>query len=241
MKQYERSELKVLQEGRFLRLCEISYQPVLGDLTSPSKPKVKGVGGRKWEMSQRTTRQVPLELYRRTPVPFAIDSVEICAFLRRSEETSLILVAQYRPPLDALVLEFPAGLIDPGENVRSAALRELKEETGYAATEEDITSVTDPLCYEPGLTDSCGEFVRILVDGDKKENHNPKQQLDDGEDIEVILLPIHSKKSDAEGDTPLQALEKLLKGKYDTQRRIIIDARLYMFLDGLSLTRAMRW
>ena len=33
-----------------------------------------------------------------------------------------------------LTLELPAGLIDPGESPAAAALRELKEETGYAAT-----------------------------------------------------------------------------------------------------------
>ena len=43
----------------------------------------------------------------------------------------LVILRQYRPPLDAYVLEFPAGLIDPGESGATTAVRELLEETGY--------------------------------------------------------------------------------------------------------------
>ena len=43
----------------------------------------------------------------------------------------LVLIRQYRPPADGVVLEFPAGLIDEGETPEAAALRELREETGY--------------------------------------------------------------------------------------------------------------
>ena len=44
---------------------------------------------------------------------------------------SLVMVRQYRHNLKRHVLEFPAGLVDDGEGVETAALRELLEETGY--------------------------------------------------------------------------------------------------------------
>ena len=48
----------------------------------------------------------------------------------------LIIVRQFRPPTGRLVYEFPAGLINPGEDPCEAAVRELKEETGYVGTVE---------------------------------------------------------------------------------------------------------
>ena len=45
----------------------------------------------------------------------------------------LLLVAVYRPPVDAWSLEFPAGMIDPGETPVEAGRRELLEETGFTA------------------------------------------------------------------------------------------------------------
>ena len=44
---------------------------------------------------------------------------------------SLVLIEQFRVPFETEVLEFPAGLIDPGETPEQAACRELAEETGY--------------------------------------------------------------------------------------------------------------
>ena len=42
----------------------------------------------------------------------------------------VVLIRQFRYPLGGYVYELPAGLVDPGENYHTAAIRELKEETG---------------------------------------------------------------------------------------------------------------
>lgn len=49
------------------------------------------------------------------------------------EEDRLLLVRQYRYPLQGELLELPAGKLDPGETPEQGAARELAEETGYAA------------------------------------------------------------------------------------------------------------
>ena len=53
----------------------------------------------------------------------------------------MILQKQYRPPIDKVVIEVPAGLIDPGETAEQAAVRELKEETGYVGEVTESTPI----------------------------------------------------------------------------------------------------
>lgn len=54
----------------------------------------------------------------------------------------IVLIAQYRAPVDAVVVEIPAGKLDKeGEDRRAAAVRELAEETGYVA--HDLIHLTD--------------------------------------------------------------------------------------------------
>lgn len=55
------------------------------------------------------------------------------AILALDEADNVALVRQYRYPLHGLLLELPAGKLDPGEDHRPAALRELSEETGLEA------------------------------------------------------------------------------------------------------------
>ncbi|MGF7087927.1 ADP-ribose pyrophosphatase [Kroppenstedtia sanguinis] len=52
-----------------------------------------------------------------------------------TEEGKIVLVRQYRKPLEREILELPAGKLEPGEEPADCARRELEEETGYRATE----------------------------------------------------------------------------------------------------------
>lgn len=61
--------------------------------------------------------------------------------LNHSTGPELLLQKQYRPPIDKVVIEVPAGLIDAGETVEECAVRELKEETGYVGVAEQTSSV----------------------------------------------------------------------------------------------------
>lgn len=50
-----------------------------------------------------------------------------------------MLQKQFRPPINKVVIEIPAGLVDAGESAAESAVRELKEETGYVGTvTEDV-------------------------------------------------------------------------------------------------------
>lgn len=50
----------------------------------------------------------------------------------RDDRGSLLMVRQYRKPIERALLEVPAGGVEPGESPEESAWRELREETGYA-------------------------------------------------------------------------------------------------------------
>ncbi len=53
-------------------------------------------------------------------------------------ENKVILILQYRIPVTSWVLECPAGQIDASESPSEAAVRELREETGYPINQADL-------------------------------------------------------------------------------------------------------
>ncbi|KAL0049573.1 hypothetical protein WJX82_005166 [Trebouxia sp. C0006] len=135
--------------------------------------------GRKrlWESAERTTRAAS-----------GCDAVAIIAKVRsKSEPLRIILEAQYRPSQDAMVVEMPAGLIDEGEDATQAAVRELKEETGYSGK---VTAVSEPCFSDPGMTNSNMQWAVVDVDADAPENANVKPELEPGEFIDVFLAPL---------------------------------------------------
>jgi len=60
---------------------------------------------------------------------------ESVAILPELDEEHIMLIKQYRPATGKHIYEVPAGVVEPGESVREAALRELEEELGYRAAE----------------------------------------------------------------------------------------------------------
>ena len=95
-----------------------------------------------------------------------------------------LLIRQFRPPTGKCVIEFPAGLIDPGESVEDTALRELYEETGYRGR---ITRTLPWCCSSPGMT---GEsFATAFMEIDEAQYPAPPEQhLEDSEDIELFAV-----------------------------------------------------
>lgn len=70
------------------------------------------------------------------------DGTVIYAVLKDDPE-KIVLVRQYRYPINKYIYELPAGLIDEGETSEQTAIREMKEETGL--TFEPFTDYDDCL------------------------------------------------------------------------------------------------
>lgn len=77
------------------------------------------------------------------------------AVIALNSAKELILVEQYRKPLELSILEIPAGKIEPNEKPENTALRELEEETGY--TTKKLRYITS-FYTSPGFAD---EIIHI--------------------------------------------------------------------------------
>lgn len=94
----------------------------------------------------------------------------------------VVLIRQYRYPLGDYVYEFPAGLVEEGEETAAAGIREMYEETGLTFTPVDASSYSRPFFTTIGMTDeSCGT-VFGYCSGEPTSVHEEAS-----EEIQVIL------------------------------------------------------
>ena len=98
------------------------------------------------------------------------------------EKDKVVLIRQYRYPLGGYVYEFPAGLVEDGEDMHTAAIREMYEETGLVFSPVEAGSYSRPFFTTVGMTDeSCGT-VFGYCSGTPTNIHQ-----ESGEDIQVVI------------------------------------------------------
>ena len=104
--------------------------------------------------------------------------------VRKEEPDKIVLLRQYRYPLNDYIYELPAGLVEEEETPAQAAVREMKEETGLTLTvyEGGQAYYRRPFFLAQGFSDESGCMIFGTASGcigtDGQE---------DSEDIEVIL------------------------------------------------------
>lgn len=192
-----------LEQGKWIQTRKLNYKDPKGQ-------------DRVWEMAIRTTRSETTN----------IDGVAIVALLNHPDKKKgIVLTKQFRPPVENVVIELPAGLIDPNESVETTAIRELIEETGYHGTFKSLTEKTVDLVSDPGLTNANMAMAYVDVDLSDPKNVNPKAQLEEGEFIDTFVVPV---------DSLLDELHRLAKDE-----DCVIDARLYHFAVGIDLAKSI--
>lgn len=98
-----------------------------------------------------------------------------------TEDDEVVLVHQYRHGTNQVHLEIPGGLVDPGEEPETAAVRELLEETGYAGEVSYLGEVHSNPAILNNLT------YTYLV---RNARRTAPPNLDSTEEIEVVTHPL---------------------------------------------------
>lgn len=147
----------------------------LYELDRESKTGRKG----KYYVASRAKTKAGLKLNTRKNRPDGV----IMYSLYGEKQDRVVLIRQYRYSIDDYVYEFPAGLVEEGEDFRKAGIREMKEETGL-----DFEPISVDAAYEKpafttiGLTDEACATIFGISSGTIS-----REFLEDTEEIEVVL------------------------------------------------------
>ncbi len=103
------------------------------------------------------------------------------AIVAIDSEDNVLLVRQYRKPVEKALLEIPAGLMEPGEDTLQCARREFEEETGFSAERWEKLGF---FYTSPGF---CTEDMHLYL---ATELRPAKSAPDSDENIELVRLPL---------------------------------------------------
>lgn len=105
------------------------------------------------------------------------------AIIPITSEGKIVMVEQFRKPLERSIVEIPAGKLEPGEKPELTAIRELEEETGYGAMDLEFIQ---SFATSPGFAD---EVIHLFVARNLFEIAQPAS-LDEDEFVELMEVSI---------------------------------------------------
>ena len=126
----------------------------------------------------------------------------------------VVLERQYRYPVQAVMIEFPAGKLDSGETSLACAQRELQEETGYSARQWAKAGVLHPtISYSTEFIDIW--FARELTLGERKLDAGEFLDVFTATPAELLDLCGSGQVTDAKTLTGVLWMQNLLSGAWE--------------------------
>lgn len=108
---------------------------------------------------------------------------DVAMVIARTKEGKIVVVNQYKPGVDEVMIQFPAGRVEPGyKDMVEAAQHELEEEAGIRVDREQLHYIAKLAAFSTKATESV-----FIYFADQCE-FNSQQNFDETEDIEVIEL-----------------------------------------------------
>ena len=156
-----KNRIETLYETRFLKVYDLQYAE----------------NRHYYEASRREEKDLVVKMSDGEVRRMLPDAVTIAVVLHLPENrTRLLMSYEYRYPVGQFLLSPVAGLLDPEDKkdpdpLVSAAVREIREETGLAVRETDRVYVLNPCAFStPGMTDEsnaflCAEITLDSLDG----------------------------------------------------------------------------
>jgi ADP-ribose pyrophosphatase len=151
----------IVTQIKFVTLFAVSYLDRKGN-------------ARRWHLVSRGEQPKCISAENQRP-----DAAIIVPYHRR--ENKLVVIKEFRVPVGDYQYGFPAGLLDPGEDLATAAARELHEETGLKLV--SVYRHSPAIFSSAGITDESIAMVFAEVEGTPSIRRNS-----DSEDIEVFLM-----------------------------------------------------
>ena len=110
-----------------------------------------------------------------------VENRDCVAIVAIDADDNVLLVKQFRKPVEKELLEIPAGGIDPGEDPATAVRREMQEETGYLPRKVERLG---GFYSTPGY---CTEYLHLYLATDLTLS---PLQAEDTENIRLVRVPI---------------------------------------------------
>jgi len=110
-----------------------------------------------------------------------VEHADCIAVVAIDNEDNILLVKQFRKPVEKELLEIPAGGIDGGEDPETAVRREMREETGYLPGKLESLG---GFYSAPGY---CTEYLYLYLAGDLTPR---RLTAEDTESIELVRVPV---------------------------------------------------